>query len=206
MELFNFDKAIRHLSKDKVLKKAIQVIDLPERNPSKDVYQGLIRSIVSQQLSVKAAETIHGRFINLFESNYPHAELLLALEDTQLRSVGLSGQKTKYVKNVASFFIEHDLFDKDWSEESDQQIISLLTEIKGVGQWTVEMILMFVLSREDILPVLDLGIQQGIQQLYGITAEKKELYAKMKEIAEPWRPYRSIACLYLWAIKDLKTE
>ncbi len=203
MEGFNFDVAIKHLSKDKILKTAIDNIDLPERNPSKDVYAGLIRSIVSQQLSVKAADTIHTRFLNLFDSKYPYAELLLALEETQLRSVGLSGQKTKYVKNVARFFQENNLFDKDWSKESNQQIISLLTEIKGVGKWTVEMILMFVLSREDILPVLDLGIQQGIKQLYGITAEKKELYAKMEEIAEPWKPYRSIACLYLWATKDL---
>ncbi len=203
MEGFSFDIAIKHLSKDKVLKTAINAIVLPERNPSKDVYAGLIRSIVSQQLSVKAAATIHGRFLNLFELQYPDADLLLALEDSQLRSAGLSGQKTKYVKNVACFFQERNLFDKDWSEESDEAIIALLTEIKGVGQWTVEMILMFVLSREDILPVLDLGIQHGIKQLYGITEEKKELYAKMEEIARPWRPYRSIACLYLWAIKDM---
>ena len=202
MEGFNFDEAIRHLSKDRILKKAIDSISLPERNPSKDVYAGLIRSIVSQQLSVKAAATIHSRFIGLFDDNYPHSEELLKLEDTQLRAVGLSGQKTKYVKNVALFFQENDLFNKDWSQESNLQIITLLTQIKGVGKWTVEMILMFVLSREDVLPVLDLGIQHGIKQLYGISSEKKELYAIMEEIAEPWRPYRSIACLYLWAVKD----
>jgi len=203
MKGFNFDKAVKHLSKDKVLKKAINAIVLPKRNPSKDVYAGLISSIVSQQLSVKAAATIHSRFLNLFEDQYPTSKLLLDLDDTELRAVGLSGQKTKYVKNVALFFQEHDLFKKDWSEESDQEIIVLLTQIKGVGKWTVEMILMFVLSREDILPVLDLGIQHGIIQLYGLKEEKKELYSKMEEIAEPWKPYRSIACLYLWAIKDL---
>lgn len=203
MEGFNFEKAVQHLSEDKILKTAIDSIVLPKRNPSENVYEGLIKSIVSQQLSVKAASTIHGRFLDLFENNFPDAELLLKLDDNQLRSAGLSGQKTKYVKNVASFFIENELFDKDWSKESDQQIIALLTEIKGVGKWTVEMILMFVLSREDILPVLDLGIQQGIMQLYGVTAEKKELYALMEEISKPWKPYRSIACLYLWAIKDL---
>ena len=201
---FDFDKAIRHLSKDKVLKAAISSIDLPKRNPSNDVYGGLIKSIVSQQLSVKAAETIYSRFANLFHDEYPHAELLLAIEDTELRAVGLSGQKTKYVKNVAHFFQEHNLFNRDWSEEPDHQIIALLTQIKGVGRWTVEMILMFVLSREDIFPVLDLGIQNGIKQLYGITAEKKELLAKMEEVAHRWKPYRSIACLYLWAIKDTK--
>lgn len=201
---FDFDKAIKHLSKDKVLKAAISSINLPKRNPSNDVYGGLIRSIVSQQLSVKAAETIYSRFANLFEDKYPHAELLLSIEDTQLRAVGLSGQKTKYVKNVALFFQEQSLFNKDWSKESDDNIISILTQIKGVGTWTVEMILLFVLSREDVFPVLDLGVQNGIKQLYGIKAEKKELYAKMEEIAHIWKPYRSIACLYLWAVKDTK--
>jgi len=204
MEGFNFDKAIKHLSKDKVFKSAIEKIQLPARNPAKSVYEGLISSIVSQQLSVKAAATIHARFLNLFEEQYPHPSLLIALEDSQLRGVGLSGQKTSYVKNVALFFEANNLFDKDWSLESDQEIIALLTQIKGVGKWTVEMILMFVLKREDILPVLDLGIQHGIKQLYDISLEKKELYAKMEEIATPWKPYRSIACLYLWAIKDLK--
>ena len=95
------------------------------------------------------------------------------------------------------------LFDKDWSQDSNEDVIAQLTEIKGVGKWTVEMILMFVLSREDILPVHDLGIQHGIKQLYGITSEKKELFKDMESIAEPWRPYRSIACLYLWAHKDM---
>lgn len=204
MEEFNFDKAVKHLSKDKILKKAIDAIELPMRNPSKDVYGGLIRSIVSQQLSVKAAHTIHTRFLNLFADQYPNSEKLIDLDDDDLRSVGLSRQKTNYVKNVALFFQEHDLFDKDWSEDSNQEIIDLLTQIKGVGKWTVEMILMFVLSREDILPVLDLGIQQAIKQLYGVREEKKELYSKMEKIAEPWRPYRSIACLYLWAIKDME--
>lgn len=204
MKEFNFDVAVQHLSKDEILKNAIDSIVLPKRNPSSDVYAGLIKSIVSQQLSVKAADTIHTRFLALFEDNYPQASLLVGFEDIELRSVGLSSQKSKYVKNVAIFFQENDLFDKDWSEETDEQIISLLTKIKGVGKWTVEMILMFVLSREDVFPVLDLGIQQGIKQLYGIEGEKKELFAKMEAVAKSWKPYRSIACLYLWAVKDMK--
>ena len=200
---FDFEKAIPHLSRDKVLRKAISSIVLPEREHTEDVYLGLIKSIVSQQLSVKAAETIYSRFINLFDEGYPYAPFLLSLEDTQLRGVGLSGQKTRYVKNVASYFSEYNLFEKDWSEDSNEEIITQLTEIKGVGRWTVQMILMFVLSRQDILPVLDLGIQHGIRDLYGITSEKKELYKDMELIAEPWRPYRSVACLYLWAHKDM---
>lgn len=201
---FNFDKALQHLSKDKSLKSLIENISLPARSPSKDVYAGLIRSIVSQQLSVKAASTIHGRFLNLFEDGYPNAMELQELEFSQLRAVGLSGQKTNYVKNVAQFFTENDLFEKDWTLDEDHEIIALLTQIKGVGRWTVQMILMFVLSREDIFPVLDLGIQQGIKEVYGLTEEKKELHAKMEKIAESWKPFRSVACLYLWAAKDVK--
>ena len=168
------------------------------------MYAGLIRSIVSQQLSVKAASTIHNRFLNLFKDGYPSANELQKLEFEKLRGVGLSGQKTNYVRNVAVFFTENDLFEKDWTSDTDHEIIALLTQIKGVGKWTVQMILMFVLSREDVFPVLDLGIQQGIIEVYGLTEEKKELHAKMEEIAKPWKPYRSVACLYLWAGKDAK--
>lgn len=199
---FDFDKAILHLSKDKELKVLIDNITLPERSPSKDVYTGLIRSIVSQQLSVKAANTIHGRFLNLFKDGYPNAAELQKLELSHLRGAGLSGQKSNYVKNVASFFVENELFDRNWTQDENYEIIALLTQIKGVGKWTVQMILMFVLSREDVFPILDLGIQQGIKEVYGLTEEKKELMARMEEIAEPWKPFRSIACLYLWAAKD----
>lgn len=204
MKGFNFEEAELHLKKDSILRPVIEAITLPARQEPSDVYLGLIRSIISQQLSVKAAKTIFTRFINLFESGYPHAELLLEMQEDTLRSVGLSRQKASYIKNVALFFKEEKLFDKDWSEVSDDEAIAKLTQIKGVGQWTVEMILMFVLSREDVLPVLDLGIQHGIKQLYGLEEEKKALHAKMKEVSESWRPYRSIACLYLWAVKDLK--
>lgn len=202
MEGFDFDKAVAHLSKDKKLKAVIDMIQLPERNPSSDVYAGLLRSIVGQQLSVKAATTIHGRFIDLFSTEYPVAKELLIFKDEQLRGVGLSGQKTGYVRNVAQFFQEHDLFDKDWSEYSDEEIIKLLTQIKGVGKWTVEMILMFVLKRPDVFPVLDLGVQQGLAQIYNLKEEKKALHNKMEKLSQKWRPYRSVACLYFWAVKD----
>ena len=196
------DIALQHLTKDPILKRIIQAVQLPETDASKDVYRGLIRSITSQQLSVKAAETIYLRFLNLFEDQYPHADQLLRLEDSQLRGAGLSGQKTRYVKNVADFFTEKDLFHKDWSDQTDEEIIALLTEIKGVGRWTVEMILMFVLDRGDVLPVLDLGIQQAIKELYGITSEKKALYADMEKVSLQWKPYRTLACRYLWCYKD----
>ena len=203
MEGLDYATALKHLSKDKKLKHYIDKITLPPRNPSSDVYSGLISSIVSQQLSIKAAATIHGRFLDLFANNYPDADALLTFTDQELRSVGLSGQKTKYVRNVANFFQEKSLFKQDWSVYTDEEIIKLLTEIKGVGRWTVEMILMFVLKRPDVLPVLDLGIQQGMIQVYNLKQEKKELHAKMESIAKKWQPYRTVACLYLWAVKDV---
>ena len=120
----------------------------------------------------------------------------------RLRAVGLSRQKAAYVKNVADFFIEHNLMDKDWTKESDEAILSLLTQIKGVGQWTVEMILMFTLHRPDILPLDDLVIRNSMIGLYGVEAKGRALKKRLLEIAEPWRPYRTWASRYLWQYKD----
>lgn len=206
MEGLDYIKAVEHLSKDKKFKPYIDKIQLPPRNPASDVYSGLISSIIGQQLSVKAAATIHARFLNLFESSYPDSEILLSLNDQTLRSVGLSGQKSKYVRNVATFFNEHNLFDKDWSELTDADIIKLLIEIKGVGKWTVQMILMFVLKRQDVFPVLDLGIQHGMIEIYKLKEVKKELHKRMEKLSLKWKPYRTVACLYLWAIKDVKID
>ncbi|MFT6333916.1 MAG: DNA-3-methyladenine glycosylase II [Saprospiraceae bacterium] len=203
MDELDYKAAIVHLSKDKKFKPYLDKIQLPPRNPSSDIYSGLISSIVSQQLSVKAAATIHARFIGLFLTEYPHVEELLTLSDTEMRSVGLSAQKTKYVRNVALFFQDNNLFDKDWDTIPDDEIISLLTEIKGVGNWTVQMILMFVLKRPDIFPVLDLGIQYGMIEIYDLKQEKKELHSKMEKLSKKWQPHRTVACLYLWAIKDV---
>lgn len=199
----DYTTAIEHLTKDKKFKPYIDRIKLPQRNPSSDVYSGLISSIVSQQLSVKSAATIHGRFIDLFQSDYPHASELLQFTDIEMRSAGLSGQKTKYIRNVANFFGHNELFDYNWSTVSDLEIIDLLTEIKGVGKWTVQMILMFVLKRPDVFPTLDLGIQQGMIKVYNLKLEKKELHIKMEKISKKWQPHRTIACLYLWAINDI---
>lgn len=199
----DYKSAIDHLSKDKKFKPYIDKIKLPHRNPAKDIYSGLISSIVSQQLSVKAAATIHGRFIELFDTDYPNANELLAFSDSDLRGVGISAQKTKYVRNVAIYFQENNLFQKDWNLLSDNEIIILLTEIKGVGKWTVQMILMFVLKRPDVFPVLDLGIQHGMIKVYNLKQEKKELHAQMEILSKKWQPHRTVACLYLWAIKDV---
>lgn len=195
-------QALKHLSKDPKLKTAIAAVKLPETSEDRDVYNSLLRSIISQQLSVKAAATIYGRFLDLFEDQKPLPSLLLAKTTEELRSVGLSKQKSGYMQNIANFAINNKLQDVNWDDYNDEEVIKFLTEIKGVGVWTVQMILMFTLNRDDVFPSADLGIQQAIQKLYGIEGKGKELIKQMNVIAEPWAPYRSLACRYLWKWKD----
>lgn len=195
-------KILKHLSKDPLLKKAIEAVELAEHKPDTTVYGSLLRSIISQQLSVKAAATIYGRFVELFDTKTPAPSLLLEKSAEDLRAVGLSKQKAGYMHNIASFAQENDLEKIDWNTYSDEEIIKFLTQIKGVGVWTVQMILMFTLQRPDVLPTADLGIQQAIQQLYSVEETGKALIAKMKEIAAPWSPYQTTASLYLWRWKD----
>lgn len=191
-----------HLSQDAHLKKVLDAVEMFQWGTGTNVYCDLLESIVSQQLSVKAAATIHGRFIHLFEDGFPHPEKLLALDVPTLRAVGLSNQKASYMLNVANFFVQENLQSADWSAFTDEEIIQKLTKIKGVGRWTVEMILMFTLSRPDVLPVDDLGIQQSMKRLFELEETGKALRARMVELAEPWRPYRTYACRYLWKWKD----
>jgi len=194
-----------HLKKDKLLKKVIEQVGVLK--PSKtntDIHAALIRAIVSQQLSVKAADTIHSRFLALFKNNYPEANSILNLDNEKLRAVGLSYQKCGYIKNIAQFSLTHGLDYNFLQKKSDDELIEHLVKIKGVGRWTVEILLMFSLNRNDVFPVDDLGIQNGIKKLYNLKSEKKELIADIKKIAEKWQPYRTLACSYIWRYKDQK--
>lgn len=198
------DEQIKHLKKDKVLKKAIDKIGVLKQSKSTDLYFSLMRAIVSQQLSVKAADTIWQRFLSLFKDGIPDPKQLLKLSDDKLRSVGLSYQKAGYLKNIARFSMEESLDYKLLKKKTDDELVDYLVQIKGVGRWTVEMLLMFDLNRKDVFPKDDLGIQNGIKVMYGLNpANKKELFAEMERIAENWRPYRTLACRYLWRYKDL---
>lgn len=192
-----------HLALDSRLKPLLEMLPFPPPPPpDPDIFVDLLSSIVSQQLSVKAASTIYQRFCSLFPEGTPRAEQLLSMQPESLRSVGLSTQKAAYVRNVAGFFLERGLFERDWNALSDEEILHTLTQIKGVGKWTTEMLLMFSLGRPDVFPADDLGIQQGMQKLYQLDLEGKPLRKAMEEIAAPWRPFRSYACYYLWRWKD----
>jgi DNA-3-methyladenine glycosylase II len=196
---------LQHLGQDHRFRPLLEQFPYPVFDPHREVFSSLLQSIVSQQLSVKAAATIHRRFLELFEDLTPSPQAVLALGAEDLRAVGLSRQKTGYVQNVAEHFEESKLIDRDWDLLSDEEIIQDLTSIKGVGKWTVEMVLMFTLQRPDVLPVDDLGIQQAFAKLYklDLNQKKRALFEEMRRIAEPWSPYRTYASIYLWKYKDL---
>lgn len=163
-----------------------------------DIYHGLIQSIISQQLSTKAAATIFNRFLALLPDGgavTPHA--VLPLSDEVLRGVGLSRQKTSYLRDLSRRVLDGSLETHRLASMGDEDVIQALTQVKGVGRWTAEMILIFRLRRPDVLPVGDLGIATAIRRAYGL--RKPPDAKRMTKIAEPWRPYRSVASWYLWA-------
>ncbi len=192
-----------HLKTDNKLFKAISNLNY-EISPQLDIdiYHSLLSSIVSQQLSTKVVKIIWNRFTDLFVDSYPDAESLLAKEHEVLRGIGLSNNKARYVKNVAEFYLENNMSFDYLQTMSDDQIIEYLTQIKGVGKWTVQMILMFPMDRPNVFPVDDLGIQNSMKSLYEIDLEKKELKMRMSEIARNWDPYKTLASKYLWKLLD----
>ena len=194
---------IIHLSKDKKLKKIIELQEPYLLTRRKDVYLHLCGSIVSQQLSTKVAAVIYGRFLNLYKSKKPRPQQIIDTDFELLRSIGLSNAKANYVKNVCRFFIDEKITDAKLDKMRNEELIKYLSQIKGVGQWTVEMILMFTLGREDVFALDDLGIQQAICKLYKLDAtDKKMMKEKMIQISAKWSPYRTYACRYLWGWKD----
>ncbi len=192
----------KHLKKDPVLKPLIETLELEPLSGKVDVYLALTRSIVSQQLSVKAAETIYGRFLDLFPRKYPSPRTLLKKDETELRSVGLSRAKASYIKNVATFALAEKWTKKDWSQMEEEEVMKYLCQIKGVGPWTAQMILLFSLQRADVFPIKDLVIYQSIVELYDLNPKHKTLDQRINAIAAQWQPYRSYACRYLWAWRD----
>ncbi len=193
---------ISHLSRDKKLKKLVESHEPVEIKKRKNIRTYLCSSILSQQLSTKVAAVIHKRFIDLYGGE-PTSQQIIETPDATLRGIGLSNAKVQYVKNVARFDIEHGLDTKKLSKMSNEEVIEYLTQIKGVGRWTAEMLLMFALGREDVFAVDDLGIQIAMRAIYKLDpADKKKLREDMNRISEKWTPYRTYACLHLWRFKD----
>jgi len=198
---------ITHLSKDKKIAKLINGNESFQLQFHKNICLRLCASIMSQQLSTKVARVIYQRFLNLFGGEEPTPEQIIATPLEQLRAIGLSNAKAQYVLNVAQFAIDQNLNDKKLKKMNDEEIIELLTQIKGVGRWTVEMLLMFTLGREDLFSADDYGIQMAMKKLYKLDdSNKKDFREKMLKISKKWAPYRTYACMHLWHWKDSEKE
>lgn len=194
----------QHLQKDKKLALLLEE-DTHVLVKRKNTAIRLIASIISQQLSTQVAKIIFTRFLNLYGGKEPSCDKVLATDPQVLKSIGLSNAKVNYVLNVAQFFKDNTITDAQLYKMPPEEVIELLTQIKGVGRWTVEMLLMFSLGHDDVFAVDDLGIQQAMVRLYNIKYEtKKELREKMLKKSQAWSPYKTYACLHLWKWKDTK--
>jgi len=196
----NIDNGLFHLSEvDPKMAKLINKYEKPNFTKETNYFEAIIRSIIYQQLSTKAASAIHNRFKQLFENDNLRPVDVFNNSIDRYREIGLSKQKVSYIINVAHEF-NNELIPKNLEDFSDEDIIDMLTRIKGIGRWTAQMFLMFSLNRSDILPELDLGIQKGVK-----------IYFKLNELpsgdyiikqAELWRPYRTLASWYLWRLVE----
>lgn len=176
-------------------------------NYEENIFLYLCFSILSQQLSVKVASIIRQRFLDLYPIPEPTPKMVLETPIEDFRKIGFSMAKANYVQNVARFALEQGMDNEKLNVLTDEEVILYLTQIKGVGRWTTEMLLLFALKRENVFAVDDLGIQTAMNKLYGISIDnKKQMKMDMLKIAEQWEPFRSYACLYLWGYKDSKPD
>ncbi len=198
-------KAAKHLSEcDTRLAPAIKHVGLAEFAPHTDYYGALVSSIIGQQLSVKAAASIKKRFTDLFDGKMPTPEQILTKSVEDLRAIGFSNAKGRYVRDLAEHVIDGRLKFDTLNMLSNEEVVALLTDVKGVGEWTAHMFLMFCMGRLDVLPVGDLGIRNGVRDLYELDAPPTP--DQITEIAtvHSWHPYESVASWYVWHSLDNK--
>ena len=193
------EKSINFLSKDIKLKSLIEKYPKPKFSLNKNYFDALSKSIIYQQLSGKVAKIIYNRFLSLFVNKIPDPAQYQKLENINLKNIGLSKQKISYISNVSLFFlsVENNI---QFETDSESDITQKLISIKGIGQWTIDMFMMFTLCKTDVLPVGDLGIKKAFMELYHL--KEYPSISFMKKKAENWQPYRTIACCYLWMIVD----
>ncbi|MCU4925260.1 DNA-3-methyladenine glycosylase 2 family protein [Halobacteria archaeon AArc-dxtr1] len=189
------DEAEPVLRRDPVMAGLIDAHD-PYVEPDWDEYERLCISIINQQLSTASARAVRNRVFETLAGDVT-PETVLAADEDALREAGLSSQKVEYVRNAAQAFQERDLTREGLANAADEAVVDTLTEIRGVGQWTAEMYCIFVLERPDVLPLGDLAVRRCMETLYADGSERSR--SELREIAEPWRPYRSVATRYLWA-------
>jgi len=193
------DNALIQLKKaDPAIKNLIAVHPEPSLLSHKKYYEELVSSIISQQLSVKAAATIESRLKNLFDEQLPTPHEILEKDTEELRTAGLSRPKIGYMKDLAEKVIDGTVEFDTIEEQSNEAIIQTLTQVKGIGEWTAHMFLMFCMGRLDVLPHGDLGIRNGVTKLYGLTATATAEDVKNIAIKNNWHPYESVASYYVW--------
>lgn len=198
--------ALSHLSSsDPVLSSLIAKYPSPTFQPHTNYYQELVESIISQQLSVKAAATILKRFVDSFD-HFPTPLEILERSDESLRACGLSGQKTKYIKDLAQHVIDGTVRFDHLDSLDNQSIIDELTRVKGIGVWTVHMFLIFCMGRLDILATGDLGIRMGAMRLYELASPPTHDELSSLAQTKGWHPYESVACWYIWQSLDNKSS
>ena len=197
----SIDKSVKELGKHRIFGKLIKKHGAPDLERGKNVFEALCRSIVYQQLSGKAAATIYGRFLKLFPGRgFSKSEVVKKVPFKKLRSVGLSNQKTSYILDLAEKFSDGTIKHKKLYRMGNEEVIAHLTEVKGIGVWTVHMFLIFTLNRPDILPTGDLGIKKGFQIVYRL--KKLPEHEQMEKLAKPWRRHATAASWYFWRAAD----
>lgn len=195
--------AISHLqSSDPVMAQLISQFGVLNYRPNRDIFTSLVYSVIEQQLSNKAAETIYHRFLGLFPQKSYTPQLILAQDLAQIRSIGTSWAKAASLQDLARKVLDGTLKLDQLPTMTDEEVIDHLVQVKGVGIWSAQMRLMFSLHRPDVFPEDDVGIQNAFVKLYGLNRSHKSLKTKMVKIARNWRPYRTVACWYLWASLD----
>lgn len=187
---------------DPILKPAIERYGLCDITPHQDYYRALVSSIIGQQLSVKAAASIRQKFLNLFGGTFPEPAAILDKSIDELRSAGLSRAKALYVSDLARHVISGKVQFDHLDERSNDEIITKLTDVKGIGVWTVHMFLMFCMGRLDVLPVGDLGIRNGLRLLYKLDTLPTPAQVEAISAQNHWHPYESVASWYVWESLD----
>ena len=197
----DIELAVKYLSRDKDLKTLIDHFGVITLKRRRNYFKSLLRSIIHQQLSGKAARTIENRFLELYNGNrYPTPEEVLKTPAEAIQNVGISKMKTEYIRGLAKIIDDGDIRLEKLSELSNDEVGNVLKEVKGIGQWTVDMFLIFSLNRLDVFPLNDLGIQKGLMLLLG--RQKILSRESMLSHSKKWKPYRTLASLYLWKIVD----
>ena len=197
-------KARRHLMRaDPVMNDIAKRAGPMTLEPRGTPYVSLVRAILYQQLAGAAAAAIERRFLAMYGGRVPAADVLASATDEELRTAGISRQKAGYFRSIGEHFANGHLSDRKLMRLPDDEIIEAVTQIKGVGRWTADMLLMFCLGRPDVLPVGDLGVANSMRRAYGLDHLPKA--DEMTAIAEPWRPYRSAGSWYLWRLGDILT-